>query len=118
TSTTLMSSTSHFRSGPGQATTREPDPAPRNPAVLDHGTSVLITWAEPVREVDYLLVLDPGDGGTPARVVHQLPGTAHEHTVQGVDPDATEVCFVVAGYVVEDGALLSGASPAARVARG
>lgn len=105
-------------SGPVQATTSEPDLAPRNPAVLDHGTSVLITWAEPVREVDYLLVLDPGDGGTPARVVHQLPGTAHEHTVQGVDPDATEVCFVVAGYVVEDGALLSGASPAACVARG
>lgn len=105
-------------SGPIQASTGDPDLAPRNPAILDNGTSVLLTWAEPVGDVDYLLVLDPGGGEAPARVVHQLPGDALEHTVEGVDPDAGEVCFVVAGYVVADGAPVAGAGPAACVTRG
>lgn len=105
-------------SGPIQASTGDPALAPRNPAILDNGTSVLLTWAEPEQEVDYLLVLDPGAGDGPARVVHQLTGDAQEHTVEGIDPDAAEVCFVVAGYVVEDGAPVAGASPAACATRG
>ncbi|WP_413452619.1 protein kinase [Georgenia phoenicis] len=104
--------------GPIQASTGDPALAPRNPAILDNGTSVLLTWAEPEQEVDYLLVLDPGTGDGPARVVHQLTGDAQEHTVEGIDPDAGEVCFVVAGYVVEDGAPVAGASPAACATRG
>ncbi len=105
-------------SGPIQASTGDPDLAPRNPAVLDNGTSVLLTWAEPVQEVDHLLVLDPGDGTEPVEVVHQLPGDAREHTVEGIDPDAPEVCFVLAGYVVAEGEVLRGASPPACATRG
>ena len=105
-------------SGPIQASTGDPALAPRNPAILDNGTSVLLTWAEPEQEVDYLLVLDPGTGEGPARVVHQLAGDAQEHTVEGIDPDAAEVCFVVAGYSVADGAPVAGAGPAACVTRG
>ena len=105
--------------GPVQADIGNPDLAPRNPAILDNGTSVLLTWAAPEQEVDYLLVLEPGDGTDPARVVHQLAGDALEHTVQGIDPDAAETCFVVAGYVVGSGEpLRSGASPQVCANRG
>ncbi|HLS72494.1 MAG TPA: protein kinase, partial [Actinomycetaceae bacterium] len=36
--------------GPVQASTGNPDFAPRNPAILDNGTSALLTWADPVQE--------------------------------------------------------------------
>ena len=103
--------------GPIQASTGDPDLAPRNPAVLDNGTSVVLTWAAPVEAVDYILVLDPGTDDAPPSVITQVHGTADEHTVEGVDPDASEACFAVAGYAMVDGTLANGASPTVCVTR-
>ncbi|MEE6282275.1 protein kinase domain-containing protein [Georgenia sunbinii] len=99
--------------GPIQASTGDPDLAPRNPAVLDNGTSVLLTWAPPVADVDHILVLDPGED----EVIRYVAGTAEEYTVEGVDPNASEVCFAVAGYAMDEGRLTSGASPAVCITR-
>lgn len=104
-------------SGPIQASTGDPDLAPRNPAALDNGTSVLLTWAAPVETVDYILVLDPGADDAPPSVITQVQGSADEYTVEGVDPDASEVCFAVAGYAMTDGTLANGASPTVCVTR-
>ncbi|HLS48701.1 MAG TPA: serine/threonine-protein kinase [Actinomycetaceae bacterium] len=89
-------------SGPVQAPTSNPALAPRAPAALHEGTSVLLTWALPDQAVDYYLVLDAAADSDAPAVLAQVPGDAEEYRVNGVDPDASEACFAIVGYLIAD----------------
>lgn len=93
--------------GPVQPDVGDPALAPRNVHILHRGTSVLITWSPPEQEVESFIVVDPADNMS---VVHNLGPEATEAAVDGIDPDAPEVCFAVAGYARQDGELRSGSS--------
>lgn len=88
-------------SGPVQAPTSNPALAPKAPAALHDGTSVLLTWSPPDQAVDYYLVLDAADAAAPT-VLAQVPAAAEEYRVNGIDPDASEACFAVVGYLIAD----------------
>lgn len=93
-------------SGPVQAPVGDPALAPRNPAILHNGTSVLLTWALPEQEVDYMVVVEvSGDDASPVRQIDS--GTA-ELRIEGIDPDAPEVCYAIVGYTLDP--VSSGAS--------
>lgn len=96
--------------GPVQPTVGEARFAPRNPALVDNGTSVDLSWAEAEADVDYYMVIQIDEPGAEPHIVVQLSPTVTEYTVQGMDPDSTSECFAIAGYVSDDGQWRSGSS--------
>ncbi|MBZ2199344.1 serine/threonine-protein kinase [Occultella gossypii] len=97
---------------PPQPTVGNPDLAPVNPVLTPQGTSVLLTWAPPATEVDYLLVVSVQADGSPAAVLRQLTPDADEFVVEGLDPDATGDCYAVVGYAITETGLEAGSTDA------
>ncbi len=86
--------------GPAQATVSDADLAPQNLVVVDHGTSAELSWLAPADDVAFLTVLSVTGSGSDLQVediLAQLPATATEYTVEGLDPDAV-TCYAVVGY--------------------
>ncbi|MEJ1089140.1 protein kinase [Microbacterium sp. Mu-80] len=94
-----------------QPTVSEPDFAPQDLVVTDRGTSALLTWALPPGTVTSIAVVQVIEGESPV-VLANLPGSAAEYTVEGLNPDA-KTCFAVAGYGMKDGTVAAGSSPQA-----
>lgn len=99
------------QTGPVQAQTSDLTLAPRTPAALHNGTSVLLTWAEPEASIDYLLVLKVTDTGDQPEILAQLSADSSEYLADGIDPNEAETCFALAGYQVgEEGRPVAGAT--------
>ncbi|TDE91497.1 serine/threonine protein kinase [Occultella glacieicola] len=95
---------------PPQPTVGNPDLAPVNAVLTPQGTSVLLTWAPPATEVDYLLVVSVPADGSPPTVLRQLTPDADEFVVEGLDPDATGECYAVVGYALIETGLEAGST--------
>ncbi|WP_211217923.1 protein kinase domain-containing protein [Microbacterium luticocti] len=106
--TTVPSAPASPPADDGQPTVSNPAFAPRNLVVTDRGTSALLTWAAPQRDVEFLVVVQVDAGSSPVVVAH-LPATATDYTVEGLNPDVPN-CFAVAGYGTQDGAAAAGSS--------
>lgn len=82
-----------------QALTSNPDLEPREVVAVDDGTSILYTWDDPSGGEVTTLVVDPAD--VPAALA-QVPAGTSRFRLEGVDPNAPEVCVVLVALRLTD----------------
>ncbi|MGL5910951.1 MAG: hypothetical protein ACRCZP_13165, partial [Phycicoccus sp.] len=96
----------------GPSASASPVPPVPNPAlapvIVDargNGTSVALEWTDPSSGAAQFFVTQVD--ADPPRFVAQFPAGTTRGTVEGVDPEATEVCYVVVAVLPDDNGLSS-----------
>jgi len=88
--------------GPLQAEVSDPTVAPTDVVALDRGTSIELSWTDPTGGGVTFVVVDPyAADPRRAALLHAAAGVTRL-TLEGVDPQAPEVCLRVLAIVVED----------------
>ena len=92
--------------GPLQAAQRSDDAiAPQSLVILDNSTSLTVSWSDPTNGGVTFVVLDPdqvneqGDPGVALKLTD--PGVT-QVTIEGVDPNAPQVCLQVVALDLAD----------------
>ncbi|MGL4177895.1 MAG: hypothetical protein ACRCSN_17690, partial [Dermatophilaceae bacterium] len=96
----------------GPSVTASPVPPVPNPALApvivdarSSGTSVALEWTDPSKGQAQFFVTQVD--AEPPRFVAQFPAGTTTGTIEGVDPEAAEVCYVVVAVLPDDNGLSS-----------
>ncbi|MGO1318549.1 MAG: protein kinase domain-containing protein [Cellulomonadaceae bacterium] len=83
-----------------QALTSNPELEPQQVVAVDDGTSILLTWHDPSGGETATIVVDPSVD--PPRALSHIPAGTTRFRLEGVDPDAAEVCVVLVAWRLSD----------------
>lgn len=86
---------------PDLAASSDPALAPTDVVAVDQGTSIDVSWTDPTGGAVQFVLVDPYATPQP-RALAQVAAGVTQHTVEGVDPQATGMCVVVLALAVDD----------------
>ncbi|MBO1750786.1 serine/threonine protein kinase [Actinotalea sp. BY-33] len=98
--------------GPVQALISDPELEPRDVVAIDRGTSVELSWTDPTGGQVLSVVVDPdSDEDRPLALKAAELGVT-EVTIEGIDPEAPQVCLQVVAVDVADSERVGVSEPA------